>query len=88
MAAFLKRLARDVAALLVLSEIMEASDNWRFREHLASQIAGLAELFSVELVSQHIVPLLFELNHDSVAHVRNVANKAVCMALPCPGEAG
>jgi serine/threonine-protein phosphatase 4 regulatory subunit 1 len=56
---------------------IQASENWRWRQHLARQMGRLAMLYTPELTVSAIVPLFFHLCRDRVAAVRNVAASAI-----------
>lgn len=51
--------------------------NWRFREELALQLMQVLELFPPQDVSQHLVPVAFELTDDKVSQVRHQAFRVV-----------
>lgn len=66
-----------VRYLALVVEIKEAAENWRFRELIADQFAGLASLYQPDVVAERLVPVLLQLCEDSVASVRDVAATAV-----------
>ena len=67
--------------LPTLVDILDNSENWRYREHIARQLGSLVKLYPSDVVASHIVPLMGKLIRDSVAHVRRVAVTHVGPAL-------
>ncbi len=50
-----------------------SKNNWRLRESLAVQLAGLVSLFRAEIVHLNLAPLSLEFLRDSVSAVRSAA---------------
>lgn len=59
--------------LPALAEIRAETDNWRFRQMLASQLAAFGSAFASEDVEETLLPLALHLCTDSVAQVRIAA---------------
>lgn len=51
--------------------------NWRFRLELGEQLILISELYSVQEISQYLLPLGLSLAEDRVSEVRNIANRLI-----------
>lgn len=70
--------------LYILKQLLEnANDyNWRLREHIATQLKGLAPLLAVKDVSETLGPIATEMLTDKVASVRGKALLVYNPSLP------
>uniref|UniRef100_A0A6B2KZM6 Phosphatase 2A Regulatory Subunit A helical domain-containing protein n=1 Tax=Arcella intermedia TaxID=1963864 RepID=A0A6B2KZM6_9EUKA len=64
--------------LTVLEELNKPKGNWRFRKIIAKQLGDLSELFSIETVALHILPVALKLQLDPVASVRKALIPQFC----------
>jgi len=54
---------------------LQMSKNWRFRKALAKQLGSLCNLFELEDLEQHVIPLALALCQDQYANVRSTSSK-------------
>ena len=84
LAAFLRAMpaAARLAYLPILSELRAETDNWRFRQLLAHQLADFGSLFPRRTTAATMLSLAYALATDAVAEVR-IAAIAQVGALMC-----
>ncbi|KAL6051210.1 Serine/threonine-protein phosphatase 4 regulatory subunit 1 [Balamuthia mandrillaris] len=64
--------------LPIICEITNEDDsNWRFRRLIAKQLGALSQLYSPELVHEHLAPISLQMCQDNVADVRKASNSSV-----------
>lgn len=62
--------------------------NWRVREMIARELGQIVKVISPQMVLEHMLPCAFDLCHDNVALVRNVAADQLAAILEIAQDLG